>query len=226
MTYQRRPVSTSSVVGAEGGMTSGWASTTGGATSTGSASATAPARRSTLLTSSTETSSSGSAVPRNARAASAAASSESLAASTASSASGADSAGASSGCCSSPRVGSSRSSLMTLPLGCRRRRRWQVLVQQDVVHEIREDLVGAQDVCGDDRRDDDDDHRQPDDRLTIGPRDLLQLRPALLGEADETDVAGPYLRRSSRRCRHQYVPARRERLELSTAGFGDQCSTS
>src|SRR5438132_2827641 len=207
-------------------MTSGCASTTGGPTSTGSASATAPARRSTLLTSSTETSSSGSAVPRNARAASAAASSESFAASTSASASGAGS-GDAGACCSSPlRVGSSRSSLMTLLLGCRRRRRWQVLVQQDVVHEEREDLVGPQDVRGHDRRDEDDQDRQPDDRLAVGPRDLLQLRPALLGEANEAYTACPYLRRGPRRSSHQQTSARRERLELSTAGFGDQCSTS
>src|SRR6267378_3349821 len=189
ITYHRRPVSISSAVGADGGTASGCASTTGGTTSAGSASATAPARRSTLLTSSTETSSSGSAVPRKARAASAAASSESLAASTSASASGADSVGSDSGCPSS-RVRSSRSSLMTLPLGCRRYRRRQALVQQDVVHEVREELIGAEDVRGHDRRDQDDEHGQTDDRLTIGPCDLLKLGPALLGEPDEPDVAG------------------------------------
>src|SRR5438034_4542563 len=223
MTYQRRPVSTSSVVGAEGGMTSGWASTTGGATSTGSASATAPARRSTLLTSSTETSSSGTAVPRNARAASAAAWSDSLAAST-SSAPVSGSGGAGSGC-SSLRISSSRSSLTALPLRRRRRRRRDGLVEQEAVHEIREELIGAKDVRGDDRRDEDDQHGEADDRLPVGPRDLLQLRPALLCEAHQADVSGAdggRLRTSS----HQRTSARRERLELSTAGFGDQCSTS
>src|SRR5437879_722463 len=222
ITYQRRPVSISSAVGAEGGRTSGCASTTGGATSAGSASATAPARRSTLLTSSTETSSSGSAVPRNARAASAAASSESLAAST--SCSDADVVDSGSCCGSSLRVWSSRSSLMPLPLGCRRRR-WDGLVQDQTVHEIREDLVGGQDVARHDRRDDDDDDRQANDRLTVRPGDLLQLRPALLGEADDPDAPGPDGGRL-RTCGHQRAPARRERLELSTAGFGDQCSTS
>src|SRR5205809_7909512 len=225
MTYQRRPVSTSSVVGAEGGMTSGWASTTGGATSTGSASATAPARRSTLLTSSTETSSSGTAVPRNARAASAAAWSDSLAAST-SSAPVSGSGGAVSGSgCSSLRISSSRSSLTALPLRRRRRRRRDGLVEQEAVHEIREELIGAKDVRGDDRRDEDDQHGEADDRLPVGPRDLLQLRPALLCEAHQADVSGAdggRLRTSS----HQRTSARRERLELSTAGFGDQCSTS
>src|SRR6267378_6151844 len=191
ITYQRRPVSISSAVGADGGMTSGWASTTGGVASVGSASATAPARRSTLLTSSTETSSSGSAVPRNARAASAAASSESLAASTSVSASGAGVVGSGSGCCSSLRVRSSRSSLMPLLLGncgCRRRDR---LIQDEPVNQIREDLIGAEDVRGDNRGDHDDDDGQANDGLAVGPRDLLQLRPALLSEADEPDASSP-----------------------------------
>src|SRR4029077_13364484 len=225
ITYHRRPVSGSSAEGVDGGTTSGWASTTGAA-ATGSASATAPARRNTLLTSSTDTSSSGSAVPRNARAASAAASSESLAASTSASASAAGSVDSG---CSSPGVRSSRSSLMTLPLGCRRRRyrrRRRALVQQDVVHEVREELIGPQDVGGHDRRDDDDDHGQANDRLTIGPRDLLQLRPALLREADDSNVPGATSGRRLRPSSHYCTAARRERLELSTAGFGDQCSTS
>src|SRR5437763_293690 len=191
ITYQRRPVSISSAVGAEGGMTSGCASTTGGATSTGSASATAPARRSTLLTSSTDTSSSGSAVPRNARAASAAASSESLAASTSASCSGAGVVDSGSACRSSLLVrSSSRSSLMPLLLRAGRCRRRHRLVQDQAVDDIREDLVGAEDVGGHDRRDDDDDDRQPNDRLPLGPGDLLELRPALLGEADDPNAAG------------------------------------
>src|SRR5437667_2874545 len=191
ITYQRRPVSISSAVGAEGGMTSGCASTTGGATSTGSASATAPARRSTLLTSSTDTSSSGSAVPRKARAASAAASSESLAASTSASCSGAGVVDSGPACRSSLPVRSSRSSLMPLLLrDCRCRRR-HGLAQDQAVDDIREDLGGTQDVGGHDRRDDDDDDRQPNDRLALGPRDLLELRPALLGEADDPNAPGP-----------------------------------
>src|SRR2546426_6029941 len=172
-------------------MTSGCASATGGMAPAGSASATAPARRSTLLTSSTETSSSGSAVPRNARAASAAASSESLAASTSASGSGAGVVDSGSACRSSSRVRSSRSSLMPLLLGDCRCRRRHGLVQDQAVHDIREDLVGAQDVGGHDGRDDDDDDRQPNDRLPLGPRDLLELRPALLGEADDPNAPGP-----------------------------------
>src|SRR5438309_8954593 len=191
ITYQRRPVSISSAVGPDGGTTSGCASTTGGAMSTGSASATAPARRSTLLTSSTLTSSSGSAVPRNARAASAAASSESLAASHSVSASGAGVVDSGSCGRSSLRVRSSRSSLMPLLLGNCRCRRRDRLIQNEPVHQVREDLIGAQDVRGDDRGDHDDDDGQANDGLAVGPRDLLQLRPALLGEADEPDASSP-----------------------------------
>src|SRR5437879_1010225 len=190
ITYQRRPVSISSAVGADGGTTSGCASTTGGTISTGSASATAPARRSTLLISSTDTSSSGAAVPRNARAASAAASSESLAASTSACCSGGGVVGSGSGCRPSVLVTSSTGCPLPLLLrDCRCRRR-HGRVQDQAVDDIREDLVGTQDVGGHDRRDDDDDDRQPNDRLALGPRDLLELRPALLGEADDPNAPG------------------------------------
>src|SRR3989442_10077047 len=227
--YQRRPVSTSSAVGAVGATGSGCASTSGTAGS-GSASRIAPARRRTFFASSTETSSTGSAVPRNARAASAAASSESFAAST--------SSGVGSGSCSGGSEGgivsfvvssvvSSRSSLMTLPLWRGRRRRWDRLIQQDAVDDEREDLVRREDVRGDDRRDHDHEHGETDDGLAVRPGDLLQLGPGLLSEANDAPASGPDLwGRRSRRCGHQRTPARRERLELSTAGFGDQCSTS
>src|SRR5207248_7796030 len=97
-------------------------------------------------------------VPRKARAASAAASSESLAASTSASGSGAGVVDSGSGCRSSLLVRSSRSSLMPLLLrDCRCRRR-HGLVQDQAVDDIREDLVGTQDVGGHDRRDRSEEH--------------------------------------------------------------------
>src|SRR5438094_6262773 len=231
MTYQRWPVSVSTFVGATDGAACGSATAARcSADTSGSTSATAPARRRTFFASSTETSSTGSAVPRNARAASAAASSESFAAST--------SSGVGSGSCSGDSEGgivsfvvssvvSSRSSLMTLPLWRGRRRRWDCLIQQDAVDDEREDLVRREDVRGDDRRDHDHKHGETDDGLAVRPGDLLELGPGLLSEANDAPASGPDLwGRRSRRCGHQRTPARRERLELSTAGFGDQCSTS
>src|SRR2546422_228040 len=201
ITYQRRPVSTSSAVGAVGATGSGCASTSGTVAS-GSASRIAPARRRTFFASSTETSSSGSAVPRKARAASAAASSESFAASTSSEVcSGCASGGSEGGI--APFDVSSRSSLMTLPLRHRRRRRRDRLIQQHAVHKEREHLVGAQDVQGDHGRDEEHDHRQANDCLTLRPGDLSQLRPRLLGEAhDSAASCADLCRRSPRGSGH------------------------
>ena len=88
---------------------------------------------------------------------------------------------------------------------------------------VREEVVEGEDVHGDERADDEHDQRESDDGLAARPRDLLQLSPALLGELNEAD---PTTRQC--RCARHYRPpsARRERLELSTTGFGDQCSAS
>src|SRR5581483_5509847 len=180
MTYQRRPSS-------DGCAAAGWAGASGssagastGSTASGSTSATAPARRRRFLASSTETSSSGSTVPRNARAAWAAASSESFAASI-SSRCGASLSVAGSGCRSSFRSDSSTGDLLRGRCrGGRGGRPHDVLRDQEG-----EEVVEQEDVRRDEGGDQDDDHREPDDRLAVRPRDLLQLGPALLRERDD-----------------------------------------
>src|SRR5207245_4410088 len=77
-------------------------------------------------------------------------------------------------------------------------------------------LKGGEDVQRDEGRDRYDDDRQADHRLTLRPGHLLELRPRLLREPDEPELL----------LGHHPASARQERLELSTAGFGDQCSAS
>src|SRR5207249_10393893 len=67
----------------------------------------------------------------------------------------------------------------------RRRRRCTRRADDLLRDDDGEQVVEEEDVHRDEDRDHDDDEREADDRLTLRPGDLLQLRPALLRERDD-----------------------------------------